>query len=152
MNGGSFDNSYEVHGQLNGHHPANFNHDRVGHVYATSEEEDDGHHAWHDFGISPVNSLDHMTFEDDSSNMVIPGLMDDSLLVGGSSSHLSERSILRSEYERMFWQPSASTSQVIVAAGAAFDGQLNHFIDRPLPLTPECRHSINQPVIPRYMH
>ncbi|KAJ9614259.1 hypothetical protein H2200_002395 [Cladophialophora chaetospira] len=147
----SFDNSYEVNGQFNGHHTAGVNITGIGHQFAGSEEEEDGHHAWPLF-ISPTNSLAHIPHEDDdSSGMVIPGLeMDDSTLaMRGSDANYDQRSVLSSEYETSFVQPSPTASQVLTGAGTAFE---NFFLVRPLRLTPDCRHSINNPICAHCMH
>ena len=75
--------------------------------------------------------------------MVIPGLEDDSVFARRSNSAIREQSMLRSEYETSFTQPSATVSQIIIEAGAAFDNDHNDFLVQPLRLNPDCRHGIN---------
>ncbi|KIW63170.1 hypothetical protein PV04_10036 [Phialophora macrospora] len=146
---GSLDGSLDARGHFGGHHAASVYINGTGHQFAASEEEEDGHLAWADF-ISPPDSLDHISFEQDSSGMVIPGLLDDSALAArGSGIGIDDRSLLNSEYESSFAQPSATASQVLTGVGTAF---ANHFLVRPLRLTPECRHSSNTPICARCMH
>ena len=154
LNNGSFDNSYEARGHFDGHHMASANINGVGNQFSASEDEDDGENAWRNF-ISPNNSLDHLYLEnEDSSGMIMPGIMDGSMLAArGSSIEVGERSLLNSEYESSFTQPSATASQTLTGAGAAFEqayGQ--HFVLQPLRLTPECRHTINIPICARCLH
>jgi len=146
VSNGSFDNSFEARGHFGGHHVASTTINGIGHQFAATEEEEDGHDAWRLF-VSPANSLDHLSFDEDSSGMVIPGLMDDSTLAAhGSGIDIDERSILSSDYESSFVQPSATASEVLPGIGAAFQ---HHFLVRPLRLTPECRHTINTPICAR---
>jgi hypothetical protein len=148
------DGSPQARGHFGGHHAASVYINGTGHQFATDEEEEeDDRHPWADF-ISPPDSLDHISFEQDSSGMVIPGLLDDSALAARGSGigigiGIDDRSILNSEYESSFVQPSATASQVLTGVGAAF---ANHFVVRPLRLTPECRHSNSTPSCARCMH
>jgi hypothetical protein len=147
---GSLDGSPQARGHFGGHHAASVYINGTGDQFATEEEEEeDDRHPWDDF-ISPPDSLDHISFEQDSSGMVIPGLLDDSALAArGSGIGIDDRSILNSEYESSFIQPSATASQVLTGVGTAF---ANHFVGRPLRLTPECRHSSSTPICARCMH
>ncbi|OCT46187.1 hypothetical protein CLCR_01333 [Cladophialophora carrionii] len=148
---GSLDNSIGASGHFGGHPAASLYINGMGHQFGPAEEEDDDNPRWADF-ISSGNSLDHMSFDQDSSGMVIPGLLDDSALAtrgSGIGIAIDERSILSSEYESSFPQPSATASQVLTGVGTVF---ANHFLVRPLRLTPECRHSVDRPICARYMH
>jgi len=147
LSNGSFDNSFEARDHFGGHHTATANINGTGQQF--SEEDEDGHHAWPLFVSPDLSAFE----EDDSSGMVIPGLMDDSTLaLRGSVSDIGERSLLNSEYESSFTQPSAPASQVLAGTGEAFEHHQHHqhhFIVRPLRLAPECRHSINNPICGR---
>ncbi len=153
LSDGSFDNSYEAHGPLDGHHIATTNIVGAGHQFAVSEEEEDGHRAWDHFGVSPTNSLDHLFFEEeDSSGMIMAGAgdMDDSMTaVRGSITISDDRTMLNNEYESLFEPPSATASQVLPGVGAAFGP---HFVTHPLRLSPECRHSINHNICTNCTH
>ncbi|EXJ59448.1 uncharacterized protein A1O5_12073 [Cladophialophora psammophila CBS 110553] len=145
LSNGSFDNSFEVGNPLARREAADVNSSRT--QYA-SEPDEDERHPWTYF-TERANSLDHMSFGEDSSGMVIPGLMDDSVLARGPGLSSDDRSILSNQYEPSFVQQSATASQVVVGAGAAFDGQ---YLPRFLRLTPECRHDFHHPICARCMH
>jgi hypothetical protein len=141
----SFVNSFEVRDHFGGHHPASA---RIHHDGYTSEEHEDGHDAWPNY-ISSGQAAIH----EDSSGMVIPGWLDDSTLaLRGSESDLGQRSLLNSEYELSFHQPSATQSQVLTGAGATFNHVRHHFLVQPLRLSPECRHSTYTAVCAHCMH
>ncbi|KIX97501.1 uncharacterized protein Z520_06953 [Fonsecaea multimorphosa CBS 102226] len=126
---GSFDNSFEASAPLDGHHPA-----AAAAVSAAAasvnthdaqlilEPDEDGPHPWHSFveRRTASSSLDHIG---DSSGMIVPGLNDDSALTRGSRSSVADRSTLSSQYEPSFMpqQNSATASQIVAQAGAAFD-------------------------------
>ncbi|OQU98193.1 hypothetical protein CLAIMM_04013 [Cladophialophora immunda] len=53
--------------------------------HAAAEPDDDDPHTWFSF-LERADSLDHMSFGEDSSGMLIPGLADDSTLAGKEQS------------------------------------------------------------------
>ena len=149
---GSFNNSYEAQGHLDGHHTASAYVTGAGNQFAAFEEEEDGHNVWEHF-VNPSDSLDRAyvpTEEEDSSGMIITGEMDDSTdALRGSDIILDDRVLLTSEYESSWVPPSATASQILPGVGAAF-GQ--HFLIHPLRLSPECRHSINHSICANCVH
>ncbi|OQU96222.1 hypothetical protein CLAIMM_02332 [Cladophialophora immunda] len=159
LSNGSFNNSFEVPAPLDGHHrqpAAAVTPDGAQH--AAAETDDDDPHPWFSF-LERADSLDHMSFGEDSSGMFIPGLADDSTLARGPGSSVADRSTLSSQYESFFalqgqqqqqqQQQSTTASQNLVQVGAAFD---DHAPPRFLRLTPECRHTLHHPICARCMH
>ncbi|EXJ78416.1 hypothetical protein A1O1_08816 [Capronia coronata CBS 617.96] len=142
-NGASFNNSWEVHDDLNTrltsrnlrHHDndsARAEHTRLEYtmsaIYDDDSDDDNNNneHPWSHF-ISRGDSPEYMappTTAEDSSGMILTGHMDDScgsMFVGhGQSGPNSGDLSMLSSYEASFSRGSVTASQILRGAGAAF--------------------------------